>query len=337
MEIESSDWSIQQFNLEHEEMWDKFVMEYSMNGTFLQTRNFLNYHQKGKFEDISLEIYKKKKLVAVCPACRVALDGRNVFYSHMGSTFGGIVFSETVNNAKDMEALIDIFEKYIFRTGIDKVILRQTPDIFSKKKSGLLEYMLWKEGYAFNLELNTYVELGCSEEEIWSRIDKNKKRNIKKCEKENLWFRELESKEEIEKFYQLLIINLSKNAAKPIHSLEEILNFHNSRLRNETKFYGVGKGDELLAADMMFIFKQVKTMHSQNPSYDPFVERNFSPVTYLYYRLIKEAKKEGFDRLTWGISTEQCGHYLNMGLIRNKESYGSEHFVNITYHKELIR
>lgn len=38
---------------------------------FLHTRNFLNYHKKGKFEDISLEIYKKNKLVAVCPACLI--------------------------------------------------------------------------------------------------------------------------------------------------------------------------------------------------------------------------------------------------------------------------
>ena len=29
--------------------WDEFVLKESMNGTFLQTRHFINYHEKGKF------------------------------------------------------------------------------------------------------------------------------------------------------------------------------------------------------------------------------------------------------------------------------------------------
>lgn len=335
MEIDTTDWNVQQFNLEHEETWDEFVMEHSMNGTFLQTRNFLNYHQEGKFEDISLEIYKKKKLVAVCPACRVVQEGENIFYSHKGSTFGGIVYAKAVDNARDMIALLSVFEEYLAQGEISKIVLKQTPDIFSAERSELLEYLLWKNEYSSYAELNTYIDLECEKDEVWNKLDKNKKRNIRKCEKQNLWFRRLESNTELENFYRLLKINLKKNGAEPIHSLKDILEFHNSRLTNDTRFYGVGMGDELLAADMMFVFKQAKVMHSQNPSYDPFVERNFSPVTYLYYKLIEEAQREGFHKLTWGISTENCGRYLNMGLIRNKESYGSKHFVNKTYYKEF--
>lgn len=330
-----SDWNVKYYNSEHEKMWDEFVMEHSINGTFLQTRNFLNYHREGKFEDISLEIYKKKKLVAVCPACRVVQENGNIFYSHKGSTFGGIISAKSVNNAKDMIDLLAVFEEYLAEKEVSRIVLKQTPDIFSTGKTALLEYLLWKNGYSSYTELNTYIDFEDETEEIWNRLDNNKKRNIKKCEKENLWFRRLETVEELEEFYRLLEINLKKNGAKPIHSLGDILEFHNSRLVDETRFYGVGKDNELLAADMMFVFKQAKVIHSQNPSYDPFVERNFSPVTYLYFKLMEEAQKEGFHKLTWGISTESCGRYLNMGLIRNKESYGSRHFLNKTYYKEI--
>lgn len=36
----------ERYNEQDEEIWDDFVMEKSVNGTFLQTRRFLNYHSK---------------------------------------------------------------------------------------------------------------------------------------------------------------------------------------------------------------------------------------------------------------------------------------------------
>lgn len=63
----------------------------------------------------------------------------------------------------------------------------------------------------------------------------------------------------------------------------------------------------------------------------------FSPITYLYYKVIESAKKQGFKKLSWGISTENAGKELNMGLIRNKESYGSKHDLNRTFIKNYVR
>lgn len=36
-----------------EKQWDQFISEKSINGTFLQSRRFLNYHPKGRFKDVS--------------------------------------------------------------------------------------------------------------------------------------------------------------------------------------------------------------------------------------------------------------------------------------------
>ena len=38
----------------YQEAWDQFVLKNSVNGTFLQTRNFLNYHPEGRFVDASV-------------------------------------------------------------------------------------------------------------------------------------------------------------------------------------------------------------------------------------------------------------------------------------------
>ena len=80
-----------------DERWDRFVMKGSMNGTFLQTRRFLNYHPRGRFEDASLMVLDGQELVAVCPAAAQMVGGSAMLRSHPGRTFGGLcaVFSSS--------------------------------------------------------------------------------------------------------------------------------------------------------------------------------------------------------------------------------------------------
>ena len=47
---------IKKYTDDMQEKWDEFVQYQSCNGTFLQTRNFLNYHGN-KFKDTSFAIY----------------------------------------------------------------------------------------------------------------------------------------------------------------------------------------------------------------------------------------------------------------------------------------
>lgn len=61
-------------------LWDKFVLKDSMNGMFLQTRKFINYHAAGKFRDCSLMFYKGESLAAVVLACEIESDGKKVFF-----------------------------------------------------------------------------------------------------------------------------------------------------------------------------------------------------------------------------------------------------------------
>ena len=60
----STKFSIKCHTQEQEENWDSFVKQKSMNGTFLQTRKFINYHPKDRFKDCSLMIYKGNTLTA---------------------------------------------------------------------------------------------------------------------------------------------------------------------------------------------------------------------------------------------------------------------------------
>ena len=80
---------INKFNSEDMTVWDNFVMNDSLNGTIYHTMLFLSYH-KDRFIDSSIMLYDKNKLIVVFPCCKVNEE----YYSHRGSTCGGIVILE---------------------------------------------------------------------------------------------------------------------------------------------------------------------------------------------------------------------------------------------------
>lgn len=317
------------------DIWDEFVLNKSINGTFLQTRNFLNYHPTGRFEDGSLLFYKNNKVIAVVPACIIQGENGRELFSHKGSTYGGIIVHKDYYKAERCFDIIKSLDEYIVGR-YDYITLKLTADIHSLESSDLLQYALTYCGYDNYIELNTYVDLSNVGENVCISFDRNKIRNIRKCEEQGLSFRELYNDNEISDFYTLLEINLSKYGLKPIHNIEELIAFKHDRIPQNVKFYGVFKDNIMMAGGMMFIFERANVIHAQNLSAD-YRFNEYSPITYMYYRVIKQAKIDGFSALSWGISTENRGSHLNFGLIRNKESYGSKHQLNRTYYKRIER
>ena len=70
---------VKEYQNSDKEKWDAFVMKHSINGTFLQTKNFLDYH-KDRFQDASIILYKgDNTIVAVIPACTIVEGDRKIF------------------------------------------------------------------------------------------------------------------------------------------------------------------------------------------------------------------------------------------------------------------
>lgn len=328
------EFSVRPYTPADEAVWDRFVMEESGNGTFLQTRRFLNYHPADRFEDASLVIENDRgALVAAVPAAVRQQNGKRVFASHPGSTYGGPVVRSSYCTAERLLPLCGALDAYLAGR-YDRAELKITPELFCTVPGDLLEYALYYYGFVQYIELNSFVPTaGKTAEELFAQMDRNKKRNVKKCIVHGTEFVPLHSDEEVARFHELLTINLAKYDLKPIHSVPDLLDFKNSRLCDEVRFYGVRAGGMLVAAGMLFYFKQTNVLHAQNLSADLAITE-YSPVSYLYYNVILEAARLGCKCLSWGISTEEHGHKLNMGLIENKEGYGSQFAVNRTCCKE---
>ena len=321
------------YRAENSQEWDEFLSKESINGTFLQSRRFLCYHKEGKFTDASLLIYNKKNnLAAICPACDAeTVEGKKIFFSHKGTTFGGIIIDKKHYNAKYVVELLEELKEYLAGEGYNEIYLKMTSDIFSTHESDLFQYAFQYTGFHEYKEISTYVNYASYKNDILSNFSQGKRTNVHNCLKEGLFAEELLDDYQIEEFYAILCENLKKYNTKPVHSLDELLDFKNFRLKNECGFFGVFKKEEMIAGSMMFYFDKAECAHTQylaaKQSYN-----KLSPMTFMYYSMIKEMKSRGYKKISWGTATEDMGKVLNMGLLTSKEDYGSSYCNNLTYH-----
>ena len=327
---------IERYSKEKEREWDNFIANTGINGTFLQSRRFLNYHPKDRFVDASYMIYNsKKKLIAVCPACEKIEMDRRILFSHGGSTYGGVIVSKDVYKACKLIDMLKALEQMWIQDGFESVILKQTPDLFSIHHMDLLQYALYYCGFQEAKELNLYVDLEKCPEDILSIFSQGKRTNVHNCQKEGLFIKSLSIYEEIKQFHALLSITLKKYDRTPVHTVDELYEFQNERLKDKCEIFGIyNQEGHMISGSMMFYFNQIHVAHTQylcaNPEYN-----KLSPMTFAYYSMIVEMKKRGYQKVSWGIATEDMGRYLNEGLVTSKECFGSEHSINSIWIKEI--
>lgn len=316
-----------------ESKWDRFVMENAVNGTFLHTRRFLNYHPAGRFEDASVVVLNGQELCAVIPAASQMVDGKRMLRSHPGSTFGGPVVGADLLRAPKLVELVTQLDEY-WQERYDAAEMKLTSDLFSALPTDALQYAFYHAGYTDEIEIAAWLDVKNADmEQLRAAYSFNKRYDLKKCEKAGLSFRPLHTHEEIAAFYDLLCINLQKFNAKPVHTLNELIDFHDARLKDEILFLGVFDADgRMIAGACLFLFAQTQTVHTQYLATAPDVKK-VVPSTFLYDSVIHTAVNMGWPRVSFGTSTHDRGRVLNTGLIQNKEGYGSLHSLNRIYTK----
>ena len=181
------EFTVQPYTADQEAAWDRFVMQESGNGTFLQTRNFLNYHPAGRFEDASLVVTNEHDaIVAVVPAAVQQRDGKRTFVSHPGSTYGGPVLREAYNTAARAIGILPAIDAYV-AAHYEAAIFRPTVGLLEKEENQTLLYAFTYLGYTQFTELNTWVPLaGKSAEDILASFRQDKRQNVRKAMKHDL-------------------------------------------------------------------------------------------------------------------------------------------------------
>ena len=156
-------------------------------------------------------------------------------------------------------------------------------------------------------------------------FSKDRKQCIRRGEKNNLIIKE---ELHFELFWNTILIpNLQqKHQVKPVHSLEEIISLQ-QKFPNNIRHFNVYNNDEIIAGTTVFIMDKVA-----HPQYISGNEQKneLGSLDFLYSHLITEVFKDKvfFD---FGISNEDQGRKLNLGLQFWKESFGTKTIVQDFY------
>ena len=326
---------IQIYNDMYCDAWDKFVLTESCNGTFEQTRNFLSYHPAGRFKDNSLIFFKGQTIMAVMPAHVVEESGRKLLLSHEGSTFGGIVLGRGFKKITDIESVLGELTDYAQENGFAEIELKMTGNLYAHEPVEVLDYFLQQYGFFDTKELGFYIHLeGISSSCILESFSASRRRDLRKAWKNELSFRELGNEEEIGQFYGILEANMRKFSKRPAHTLEELLDFKRARLSDIAFFYGVFHENRMVAGGMAFNFGEGEVFHVQYLASDQGRLELF-PNEFIYYSMIVNALEKGYSNISFGTSTLDHGRVLNRSLALFKSGFGTDMYVNRTYHKKL--
>lgn len=314
----------------YEKDWDEFVLHESINGNFLQTRNFLNYHPKDRFVDGSLLFLKDDKIAAVIPANVV--DEGTVLLAHQGSTFGGLIVGKQFANTTNYNWIFKEMISYFIEKGYEKAELRMHHWLYSpvEEHNELCEYYFQLNGFSVRSEIGFYIDLANLGEDYTNGFEKLKRRKLNKANSFGLTFKKLLSDEEIIDYYDVLTDNMKKFDTVPIHSRDELLAFKNKRLKDVTSFYGVYHEDEMIAGSMVWNFCDKKVFHTQYlASRQDALE--YCPNEYLYSNLIQAAIDERYRYLSYGTASLKKGNVYNESLGMYKEGFHADSYMNRCY------
>lgn len=321
------------YNESYKEKWDNFVMNKSVNGTFLQTKRFLDYHATNCFHDNSILFINGNDIVAVIPGHIISSTQKKTLCSHLGSTFGGIVLDKHCCKISYIDTIFSKLHQYLIEENFTDILLKQTSRIYQKIESEILDYYFFLNGYSNFQEVGYYIDYNRYDNDIISNFSASTRRDYRYSLKKEFIFKELSNIDEIEKFYKVLCDNYKKFSKKPIHSLEELIDFKFNRLNSEVKFFGIYFEKELIAGSMVFLFEK-QVFHTQYIA----VLQNRTKIfvsEFLYKNLIELAKNSGYRYLSFGTATLNNGKIFNRQLAKFKESFGTIGYTNKIYYKSL--
>ena len=298
-------------------VWNSFIKT-SKNGIFMFDRNFMEYH-KDRFTDNSLLFYDEGKLIALFPAS--VKDG--VLSSHAGLTYGGFI---TGNDMKQhhMNDCFSALKEYASQNGIKEIIYKHIPHIYHKQPAEEDLYSLFTIGaQILKIEASTSLNLRQP-----LKMPKGRKAQVGRARREGV---EIKETNDFETFIALENSVLQeRHGTKAVHTSQE-LHLLQSRFPQNIKLFGAFYQGKLIAGTVLFIYDNA--IHTQYMAANE-IAREIGALDLTIATVI-ETYKDSKDWLDFGISTEDGGHYLNEGLIAQKEGLGGRTNVYQTWRVEI--
>ena len=292
--------------------WDQFVQQ-TRNGTFMHLRSYMDYHAD-RFEDASLMVYDNDKLVAMLPASK----HNNMVASHGGLTYGGLLVARKLSASKTLEICQQICA-YYQEVGFEKLRYKAIPYIYHTLPSQDDLYAMFRlNAQRVRVDLSSTIDI-----QNKPAYSKGRKHSIAKAKK---WHFNIQETTDFDTYFAIVGQRLAdKYDTVPTHSAQEMALLQERHPKN-IKLYAV-YNEEVMEAGVLVYITDTCT-HAQYMAATDFGREN-GALDLAVDHAIKQAANKRY--LDFGISTEEAGQYLNTGLLRQKEMFGSQTTVYETY------
>lgn len=299
------------------EAWNDFVSN-SRNATFLHNRNYMDYHAD-RFKDHSLIATDDEgNIIALLPASWS--DERLI--SHRGLTYGGLLLGKRTPLISVMQCFDEI-KSYTRKNGFSSLTYKPVPHIYHRLPSEDDLYALFRlNAQCIRVDASTTISL-----KNRPPYSKGKKYAISKAIKAG--YRVKESND-FETYFSLLNARLDeKYGVAATHTAAEMILLKN-RFPNNIRLFATYEHEQMIAG--LIVYDCDPCAHAQYMAANEVARENGGLDLAINMALSQFSDRDYFD---FGISTEQHGRFLNEGLARQKEMFGGQTTVYITYNLPL--
>ena len=296
---------IERFAPEARAEWDRFVDE-ARNGVFLFRRDYVEHHAD-RFTDHSLLFRSDGKLVAVLPASEHA----DRLVSHGGLTFGGVVSGRRMTTPVMLE-LFAALRRYLGERGFAHLLYKAIPHIYHDVPAEEDLYALFASGARMvRRDVSSTILMADR-----VAVAKGRKSSVSVARRHGVL---VARSHDFHAFMEVEAEHLArKYGVKPVHTGDEMAMLA-GRFPDAIKLFAALHEGQIVAG--IVIYESRNVAHAQ---YIGATDRGkeMSALDLVMHHLLNEcyAEKRFFD---FGISTEQGGRHLNVGLVSYKESYGA--------------
>lgn len=304
---------IQTYTQNQKDIWDAFVKN-AKNGIFMFERGFMDYHSD-RFKDNSLMFYDEDKLMAVLPASLHEKELR----SHGGLTYGGFITSDKMKQ-HHMNDCFDALKNYMQQNNISKLIYKVIPHIYHKQPAEEDLYSLYlNEARLLKIEPSTTVLLKDT-----FKMPKGRKAQVARAKREGVIIKQSTDFDTFIDMENLVLAE--RHNTKAVHTADE-LHLLASRFSDKIQLWAAEYQGKMVAGTLLFVYDNV--VYTQYLAADD-TAREIGALDLLIKTLMNQfsATKTYFD---FGISSEDGGHYLNKGLIAQKEGFGGRTTIYQTW------
>ncbi|PYE16608.1 acetyltransferase (GNAT) family protein [Paraburkholderia silvatlantica] len=309
---------VTRYTSEDKARWDQFVSE-SRNATFLLLRDYMDYHST-RFIDHSILVHDAKgALLALLPANQH--DG--TLQSHGGLTYGGVISAASMTTPTMLE-VFDAVVLYLREQEFKRLTYKTIPSIYHRYPAEEDRYALFR----LDARLTRRDVLSVIAQDSRIPFQKRRQRRIAQATKLAL---EIRTAGEFGPFWAILEENLAAaHGVKPVHTLDEIQMLA-KRFPQNIRLHVCLEESNVVAGVVVFDTGQVAHMQYISTS---LRGRETGALDLLFATLIERdyAQRAYFD---FGISNEDNGRHLNVGLIEQKEGFGARAVVHDFYELTL--